>query len=60
MFDPLPPGLAWTRLEPDRWADFGAARRARATDLTGLPSTYIEVGSAEVFCDEDVEYASRI
>jgi acetyl esterase/lipase len=33
---------------------------ARATDLSGLPPTFIDVGSAEVFRDEDVAYASRI
>jgi acetyl esterase/lipase len=33
---------------------------ARATDLSGLPPAYIEVGSAEVFRDEDVDYAMRI
>ena len=33
---------------------------ALAPDLSGLPTTYIDVGSAEVFRDEDVEYASRI
>jgi acetyl esterase/lipase len=33
---------------------------ARATDLSGLPPTYIDVGSAEVFRDEDVAYAGRI
>lgn len=33
---------------------------ARATDLSNLPPAYIEVGSAEVFRDEDVDYASRI
>ncbi|MEV0890706.1 alpha/beta hydrolase [Promicromonospora sp. NPDC050262] len=33
---------------------------ARADDLTGLPPTYVEVGSAEVFRDEDVAFASRI
>lgn len=36
------------------------AAPARATDLSGLPSTYIEAGSAEVFRDEDVDYAARI
>ncbi|WP_283116994.1 alpha/beta hydrolase fold domain-containing protein [Corynebacterium stationis] len=30
---------------------------ARATDLAGLPTTYIDVGSAEVFRDEDIKYA---
>ncbi|MFI7063258.1 alpha/beta hydrolase [Kribbella sp. NPDC050124] len=33
---------------------------ARAADLSELPTTYIDAGSAEVFRDEDVEYASRI
>ncbi|POS81393.1 hypothetical protein DHEL01_v200227 [Diaporthe helianthi] len=33
---------------------------ARHPDLSGLPITYLEVGSAEVFRDEVVEFASRI
>jgi acetyl esterase/lipase len=33
---------------------------ARAGDLSGLPPAYIDVGSAEVFRDEDAGYASRI
>jgi len=33
---------------------------ALAEDLSGLPSTYIDVGSAEVFRDEAVAYATRI
>ena len=36
------------------------AAPARAEDLSGLPPTFIDVGSAEVFRDEDVDYASRI
>lgn len=36
------------------------AAPARATDLTGLPTTYIDVGSAEVFRDEDIKYALRL
>ena len=36
------------------------AAPARATDLTGLPSAYLECGSAEVFRDEDVAYASSL
>ncbi|WP_046501166.1 alpha/beta hydrolase [Streptomyces odonnellii] len=31
-----------------------------ADDLSGLPTTYIDTGSAEVFRDEDAEYATRI
>lgn len=33
---------------------------ALAEDLSGLPTTYIDTGSAEVFRDEDTDYASRI
>jgi acetyl esterase/lipase len=33
---------------------------ARAKALSGLPTTYIDVGSAEVFRDEDTDYATRI
>lgn len=36
------------------------AAPARATDLSGLPPAFIDCGSAEVFRDEDVTYASRI
>ena len=36
------------------------AAPARATDLSGLPNTFIDVGSAETFRDEAVAYASRI
>ncbi|GAA3562875.1 alpha/beta hydrolase [Kribbella ginsengisoli] len=33
---------------------------ALADDLSGLPATYIDAGTAEVFRDEDVTYATRI
>jgi acetyl esterase/lipase len=33
---------------------------ALAADLSGLPTTYVDAGSAEVFRDEDVAYASGI
>ncbi|GAA5169678.1 alpha/beta hydrolase [Amycolatopsis dongchuanensis] len=36
------------------------AAPARATDLSGLPPAFIDVGSAETFRDEDIEYANRI
>lgn len=36
------------------------AAPARATDLSGLPPAFVDVGSAETFRDEDVTYASRI
>lgn len=36
------------------------AAPSRATDVSGLPPAYIEVGEAEMFRDEDTEYALRI
>ncbi|KAJ5903650.1 hypothetical protein N7504_006033 [Penicillium tannophilum] len=33
---------------------------SRAKDLTGLPPTWIDVGDADVFRDEDVDYASKL
>jgi len=36
------------------------AAPARVTDLSGLPTTYIDCGSTEVFRDETVAYASRL
>ncbi|WP_017580086.1 alpha/beta hydrolase [Nocardiopsis valliformis] len=36
------------------------AAPARAEDLSGLPPAFLDVGSAETFRDEVVEYASRI
>ena len=62
----------WDRVSNDTgWtALLGAARGtddvspyaapARAKDLSNLPPTFIDVGSAEVFRDEDVAYATRI
>jgi acetyl esterase/lipase len=55
----------WTALLGDRrgTADvsiFAAPGRASADDLSGLPPAYLEAGSAEVFRDETVAFASRI
>lgn len=36
------------------------AAPARATDLTRLPPTYIEVGQLDIFRNESVEYAQRL
>jgi acetyl esterase/lipase len=36
------------------------AAPARATDLSGLPPAFIDVGSVETFRDEDLDYAARI
>ncbi len=54
---------AWQALLGDRYgaADLPPyAAPARATDLSGLPPAYIDVGSAETFRDEDVAYANAI
>lgn len=62
---------AWDRTANDTgWAAYlgdlpretvpAYASPAVAADLSGLPPTFVEVGSAETFRDEDVEYASRI
>jgi acetyl esterase/lipase len=37
-----------------------SAAPARAADLSGLPSTYIEVGELDIFRNEAIEYARRI
>ena len=36
------------------------AAAARATNLSGLPPTYIAVGTLDLFLDEDIEYARRL
>ena len=36
------------------------AAAARATDLSGLPPTFIMVGSLDGFADEDIDYARRL
>ena len=36
------------------------AAPARATDLSGLPPTFVDVGGVETFRDEDVDYATRL
>lgn len=38
----------------------GYAAPARMDDLSGLPPAFVEVGAAEVFRDESVDYATRI
>ena len=55
--------FGWTALLGDQQGAPGVspyAAPARAEDLSGLPATFIDVGSAETFRDEDVAYASRI
>lgn len=36
------------------------AAPARATDLTGLPPSYIDIGDLDIFCDEDLVFARRL
>ena len=36
------------------------AAPARASDLSGLPPTFVSVGAADGFRDEDVDYATRL
>jgi acetyl esterase/lipase len=36
------------------------AAPARATDLSGLPDTYIDVGDLDIFRNEDITYARRL
>ncbi|WP_085370791.1 alpha/beta hydrolase [Leifsonia sp. NCR5] len=53
---------AWDAiLGSDRFTDAVSpyAAPSRATDLSRLPPAYIEVGAAEVFRDESIEYAGR-
>lgn len=47
-------------LGADRSEVSAYAAPARAEDLSGLPPTYLEVGSSEVFRDEVTEFASRL
>lgn len=54
---------AWRALLGSRYGSDDVAPAtapARETDLTGLPPAFIDCGSAEVFRDEDVAYASAI
>lgn len=64
-------GVADRQMNRFAWDAYLGARRAtpdvseyaapaRAADLSSLPRTYIDCGSAEVFRDEDVAFASRL
>lgn len=55
--------MGWSCLLGDRRATGDVsiyAAPARATDLSGLPPAFVDCGSAEVFRDEDVAYASAL
>ncbi|KAH7397963.1 arylesterase/monooxygenase [Cadophora sp. MPI-SDFR-AT-0126] len=54
---------AWTAILGDKAGKAGVSiysAPARAPNLAGLPSTYIEVGELDIFRDEDARYAQRI
>lgn len=53
---------SWDHMVPNRGKDDVSyyVAPARATDLSGMPKTYIEVGSAEPFRDENVAYAMKM
>ena len=54
-------GFAWASVLPDAESEPSAyVSPSLAADLSGLPSTYVDVGSAEVFRDEDVAYVSGL
>ncbi|GME64955.1 hydroxymethylglutaryl-synthase [Neofusicoccum parvum] len=56
--------LGWASLLGDEHAEnvsiYAAPGRATAADLAGLPPVYMDVGSADVFRDEDVAFAARL
>lgn len=63
VWDRTSNGTGWTALLGDaRGAPDVSpyAAPARATDVSGLPPAFIDVGSAETFRDESVAYASRL
>jgi acetyl esterase/lipase len=63
LWDRTSNATGWTALLGDRKGGPNVsiyAAPARATSLAGLPATYIDCGSAEVFRDEDVAYATRL
>ncbi|MFD9905426.1 alpha/beta hydrolase [Streptomyces sp. NPDC059063] len=63
LWDRTSNATVWQALLGDRYGAEDVppyAAPARATDLSGLPPAYIEVGSAEMLRDEDVAYANAI
>lgn len=63
VWDPGSNETAWRAALGDRYGASDLppyAAPARATDLSGLPPAYVEVGSAEIFRDEGVAYANAI
>ncbi|MEU4358108.1 alpha/beta hydrolase [Streptomyces virginiae] len=63
IWDRTSNATAWQALLGDLYGTSDVppyAAPARATDLSGLPPAYIDVGSAETFRDEDVAYADAL
>ncbi|RSS52833.1 alpha/beta hydrolase, partial [Streptomyces sp. WAC06614] len=63
LWDRTSNATAWQALLGDRYGDPDLpayAAPARATDLSGLPPAYVDVGSAETFRDECVGYANGL
>ena len=70
--DTLPDTIFWTReanligwrsylgCEPGSKGVSYHASASRATNLEGLPPTYIAVGDLDLFAQEDIEYAGRL
>ena len=68
--NPMTPFLTWNAhnnelgwaayLGDDRTNVSPYAAPARATDLAGLPRTFIDVGGLDLFRDEDIAYAARL
>lgn len=67
---PMAPYLTWTSknnvigwtayLGEDRSNVSPYAAPARATDLSGLPRTFIDTGGLDLFRDEDIAFAARL
>lgn len=56
---------AWTAVLGEKAGDPDAdvspyAAPARAVSLAGLPPAYIDIGTLDIFCDENVAYAARL
>lgn len=63
VWDRTTNSMGWTALLGERKGGDDVsiyAAPARATDLSDLPPTFIDCGSAEVFRDEDIAYAQAI
>lgn len=63
LWDKISNETGWTALLGDRRGTDAVSRYAapaRATDLSGLPTTFIDVSSTETFRDEAIAYAHEL